>query len=91
MNASVVLEIAQSAILTAMLCALPLMGAALVSGLIVSVGMAATQINEATLTFVPKIVAVFGILLLTGMWILDQLVTFTTHLYERIPELVGPH
>ncbi len=90
MSVAVILEIARSAVLTAMMCALPLMAAAMVSGLIVSIVQAATQINEATLSFVPKIIAVFGVLLVAGVWILDTLVSFTVHLFERIPDLVGP-
>ena len=89
MDSAIVMEIARESVLTTLLCAAPLMLAALVTGLAVSVVQAATQINEASLSFVPKIVAVFGVLLMSGAWILDQLVHFTTFLFERIPLLVG--
>ena len=89
MDTTIVMEVAREAVITTLLCALPLMLAALLTGLAVSILQAATQINEATLSFVPKIVAVFLTLLLAGVWIIDQLVTFTTFLFERIPFIVG--
>lgn len=89
MDSAIVMEIAREAVLTTLLCAAPLMLAALVTGLAISVLQAATQVNEATLSFVPKILAVFATLLICGAWILDQLVLFTTFLFERIPLLVG--
>ncbi len=89
MDSAIVMEIAREAVMTTLLCAAPLMLAALVTGLAISVLQAATQVNEATLSFVPKILAVFATLLICGAWILDQLVLFTTYLFERIPLLVG--
>jgi flagellar biosynthesis protein FliQ len=89
MDSAIVMEIAREAVMTTLLCAAPLMLAALVTGLAISVLQAATQVNEATLSFVPKILAVFATLLICGAWILDQLVIFTTYLFERIPLLVG--
>ncbi len=89
MDVVAVMEIAREAVLTTLMCAAPAMAAALVTGLGVSIMQAATQINEATLSFVPKIVAMFVVLLLAGVWMLEQLVIFTTRLFERIPLLVG--
>ena len=90
MDVASVMGIAQEAIIVTLSCAMPMLLAALAAGLFVSVGMAATQINEATLSFVPKIVAVFVVMLFGGVWIMDQLVTFTVRLFDRIPLLVGP-
>jgi len=90
MEVAAIMEIASEAVYTAFMCALPLMLAALVTGLAVAVFQAATQINESTLSFVPKLVAMFVVMLLCGVWILEQLTVFTTRLFDRIPMLVGP-
>ncbi len=89
MTPTIVLEIAREAVTVTLTCALPLMLAALVTGLTVSVFQAASQINEATLSFVPKIIAVFAIMILAGAWILEELLGFTVVLIERIPSLIS--
>jgi flagellar biosynthesis protein FliQ len=61
----------------------------LVVGLIISVFQATTQIQEQTLTFAPKLIAVFGVLALAGTWIGGQLLRFTFHLFDRFPEMLG--
>ena len=66
----------------------PLLIAALVVGLIVSIFQAATSINEATLQFVPKLVAVFLVLILFGPWMLQYMVDFIQRLYGSIPQIV---
>lgn len=58
--------------------------AAMVIGLLISIFQAATQINEQTMTFIPKIVAVFVTLLIFGPWIIELLVTFTTGILAQI-------
>jgi flagellar biosynthetic protein FliQ len=68
---------------------MPLLLAGLVVGLIVSVFQAVTQIQEQTLAFIPKIVAIAAVLVILGPWMLGQIVTYTTDLYESIPGLVG--
>ena len=68
--------------------AAPMMGAALVVGLLVSVFQALTQINEQTLTFVPKILAVFAALLVAGPWLLNSLVGYTSGLFAMLPSMV---
>jgi len=73
---------------TAMLAAPPLL-AALVVGLVVSLFQAATQINEATLSFIPKLIALALVMLVTGHWMLSQLIDYTRRLYESIPTLIG--
>jgi flagellar biosynthetic protein FliQ len=72
---------------TAMLSA-PLLGAALVTGLAVSIFQAVTQINEATLTFIPKMIIIGIVLILAGPWMIDVLSVFTTSLFENLATYV---
>ena len=69
--------------------ALPLLLSGLVVGLVVSVFQAVTQIQEQTLAFIPKILALAGVLIVGGPWMLNQLLSYTTDLWSRIPTLVG--
>jgi len=62
---------------------------ALIVGLMVSVFQAATQVNEMTLTFVPKLFVIFGLLVVLGPWILFQITNFTRNLILEIPSLIG--
>lgn len=78
------IEIARQAIQTALMLSLPLLMAGMVVGLIISVFQAATQIQEQTLTFVPKIVTVFVVLLFLAPWMINVIISFTTSLIERI-------
>lgn len=88
MTDSGVLELAQRAVaLTLMICA-PTLGVGLVVGLLISVFQAATQIQEMTLSFVPKIVAVTVALILCGPWMIRSLVTFTSNIFMSLPSLV---
>jgi flagellar biosynthetic protein FliQ len=68
----------------------PFLIAGLVVGLLVSIFQAATQIQEVTLTFVPKMIAVAAVIVIAGPWMLDQLVLYTAELYRTIPTLAGP-
>lgn len=90
MNQDVVVKLAMDALLLGMKVALPLLLAGLVVGLVVSVFQAVTQIQEMTLAFIPKILAVAVVLVVAGPWMLNQLVTYTAELYGSIPELTGP-
>lgn len=67
----------------------PLFLAALVTGLIISIFQAATQINEMTLSFVPKLVAIFVTLVLAGPWMITLLTDFIRRLFESIPAMIG--
>ena len=67
----------------------PIVLAAMIIGVVIAVFQAATQINEMTLTFIPKIVAVAVILLLLGSWMGTKLMSFATELFTAIPNLVG--
>ncbi|MCL2523669.1 MAG: flagellar biosynthesis protein FliQ [Betaproteobacteria bacterium] len=89
MTPAIVMEIGRQAILTVLTVAAPILLTALAVGLIVSIFQAATQINEATLQFVPKFTAMFVILLLIGPWILQYLIDFIQRLLGSIPQLIG--
>ena len=73
-----------------LLISLPLLGVSLAVGLIVSILQAATQIQEATLTFVPKVVCIFIALLLAFPWMLDKMVTFTSNIFLNMGQWVHP-
>ncbi|WP_028585487.1 flagellar biosynthesis protein FliQ [Desulfogranum mediterraneum] len=73
-----VIHIGRKAVETILLAAAPMLIIAMVVGLVISIFQAATQINEQTMTFIPKIVAVFIALLIFGPWIMNLLITFTT-------------
>jgi flagellar biosynthesis protein FliQ len=70
--------------------AMPMLLAGLVVGLIVSVFQAVTQIQEMTLSFIPKILAMIAVMVVLGPWMLGELQGYTTELYGSIPELAGP-
>lgn len=84
-----VLNLVREALQTAFLVSGPLLAAALVTGLVVGVFQAATQVNEATLSFIPKLAALFVTLLVAGPWMLAVLVDFTRRLLTELPHLVG--
>lgn len=89
MTPTTVIDIGRQAIEITLLVSAPLFIAALATGLIVSIFQAATQINEATLSFVPKVIAVFVTLILAGPWMLTLLTDFVQRLYGAIPSLIG--
>jgi flagellar biosynthetic protein FliQ len=83
------MEIGRHAVEVTLLIAAPLFLAALVVGLLVSIFQAATSINEATLSFVPKVVVVFIVLLLAGPWMITVMTDYMRRLFEAIPGLIG--
>lgn len=89
MTPTTVIDIARQAIEITLLVSAPLFIAALATGLIVSIFQAATQINEATLSFVPKLIAVFVTLILAGPWMITVLIDYVQRLYGSIPGLIG--
>ena len=89
MTPGVVMEIGRQAIEVTLLLAAPPLVAALLVGLLVSVFQAATQLNEATLQFVPKLVVMFIVLLLFGPCMLQYLMDYIQRLFESIPQLIG--
>jgi len=82
-----VMQIGQEAIKTILYVAGPMLGLSLVVGLLVSAFQAMTQINEMTLTFLPKIVTMFIVLLVMFPWMLQILVGFMTNVWGMIPEM----
>jgi len=85
MNAQTVLTMGQEALLMLLMVAAPVLGAALGVGLLVSLFQAVTQINEATLAFVPKLLAVVAVLAIAGPWMLTMLVEYIRRTIEAIP------
>jgi flagellar biosynthesis protein FliQ len=88
MDADYFLSIAQQALWTLALASAPLLIPALAAGLVLGMVQAATSINEATLSFVPKLIVVAAALALFGGAIMMLLVDFTRDMFERIPDLV---
>lgn len=80
-----IIQAAREGLLLVLMTSAPPLLASMLVGLIVSILQATTQIQEQTLTFVPKLVAVFLSLAIAGPWIGEQLVRFTRHLYEGFP------
>jgi flagellar biosynthetic protein FliQ len=89
MTSQTVLTIAQEALQVTVLVSAPLLLTALIVGLLVSVFQAATQINEMTLSFIPKLLSIFAALIVAGPWILTMLVDYMQRLYSSIPQTVG--
>jgi flagellar biosynthesis protein FliQ len=85
MTPEMVTEVGRQAIETTLIVAAPVLGLSLIVGLLVSAVQAMTQLNEATLTFVPKVVAVFVAILFFLPWMLGMLTSFMTQLYMNIP------
>jgi flagellar biosynthesis protein FliQ len=88
MTEELVLKLGQDAITTTALLAAPLLISALVVGLVVSIFQAITQINEATLTFIPKMIVIFLVIILAGPWMLDVMSHYTIELFENIATMV---
>ena len=89
MTPDTVVAIVRQALEVAMLTAGPMLLASLVTGLLISIFQAATQINEMTLTFIPKLVVMFLVLVVLGPWMLSMIVDYVVRLYGNIPTLVG--
>jgi len=88
MDSDQVVYVAARALEITLMVSAPMLGAALVFGLVIAIFQAVTQIQEMTLTFIPKIVAVFVAAMLFASWILHTLISFTTDLYQSIPAMV---
>jgi flagellar biosynthetic protein FliQ len=88
MTPEFVVGCARQAIELTLLIALPLLGIGMIVGIIVSVIQAATQIQEMTLTMVPKIVAIFLALLIAFPWIMDKMMTYTRNLFLNLPNYI---
>lgn len=84
MDEAIIVEIAQQAMLTTLLLAMPMLGFGLLVGLAVSVFQATTQIQEQTLAMIPKIIAVLGSIAIFGPWLLSTIMDFTLTLYDNM-------
>ncbi len=89
MNQDTVVNLASQAMSLALKVAGPLLLVGLVVGLLVSVFQAVTQIQEQSLTLIPKIVGIAAVVIILGPWMLGQLVAYTSNLFISIPSLVG--
>ena len=89
MTPEMVINLIQQALEVAILLSAPMLLTALVTGLIVSVFQAATQINEMTLSFIPKLLAVFLVIVLAGPWMMSMMVDFTRRLITGLPGFIG--
>ena len=89
MTPTTVIEIGRQAVEVTILVSLPLFAAALITGLLISIFQAATQINEATLSFVPKLIIVFITMVVAGPWMLTTLIDYMQRLYGSIPGMIG--
>jgi flagellar biosynthesis protein FliQ len=87
MNPEFAVELLKTVIFEAILLAAPFLGIALLAGLVISLFQAVTSINEQTLSFVPKALCVLGVLLLLLPWLIRQLVSFTSGIIEKIPQM----
>jgi flagellar biosynthetic protein FliQ len=91
MTDDVVVQLGQDALKTLAMVAAPMLLSTLIIGLIISIFQALTQINENTLTFVPKMIVIGIVLIIAGPWMLDTLSSYTVHLFENISTIVrGP-
>ncbi len=88
MSGDLALQVGREALFMVMLVASPMLGLGLLVGLLVSIFQATTQIQEQTLTFIPKIIAVFGALVVFGPWMLNLLVDYTRNIFINLPYMI---
>jgi flagellar biosynthesis protein FliQ len=88
MNELAALEIGRNAVTMSLMLAAPMLVVAMVVGLVIGVVQALTQINEITLSFVPKILAVFGVLAIAGPWLMSTMLGYTVDLFSSLPAMV---
>ena len=89
MDQDVVVSLATQAMSLALKLSLPLLGVGLLVGVVISIIQAVTQIQEQTLSFIPKVLAMAVVLLVGGPWMLNQLLSYTADLWSSIPDMVG--
>ncbi|MDY7548027.1 flagellar biosynthesis protein FliQ [Glaciimonas sp. CA11.2] len=89
MTPETVMALGYQAMKITLLLGAPLLLVALITGLIISLFQAATQINEMTLSFIPKLLAVFATLVIAGPWMLNIILDYMRQLFSGIPQLVG--
>ena len=89
MNDASIMEIAHSAIIMGIKLAAPILIVTMGIGLLVSIFQAATQVQEVTLTFVPKLIGVAIVIVVGGNWMLSEMITYTHQLFAMIPDLIS--
>ena len=89
MDQDVVVSLATQAMSLALKVSLPLLLVGLVVGVVISIFQAVTSIQEQTLSFIPKVLAMAAVLVIGGPWMLNQLLAYTAELWTSIPEMVG--
>lgn len=89
MNPETVMTIGRNAMEVTLMVAAPMLLVALIIGLVVSIFQAATQINEATLSFIPKLVGIFVALIVAGPWMLSVMLDYMRQVFSGIPGLIG--
>ena len=89
MDTDVVVSLATQAMALALKLSLPLLLVGLVVGVVISIIQAVTQIQEQTLSFIPKVLAMAAVLVIGGPWMLNQLLAYTAELWSSIPNMVG--
>ncbi|MGM0471492.1 MAG: flagellar biosynthesis protein FliQ [Bacillota bacterium] len=89
MTEQLAIEIGRKALINVLMVTAPMLGLGLAAGLVISILQATTQIQEQTLVFIPKIVAVIAAIMLFGPWMLNTLLDFVHNLFINIPNYVG--
>ena len=89
MTPETVMSLGYEAMKVSLLLGAPLLLVALITGLLISLFQAATQINEMTLSFIPKLLAVFATLVIAGPWMLSLILDYMRNLFASIPQLIG--
>lgn len=84
MTQELIIGLGQQAVLMMVMLAGPLLAVSLVVGLVVSIFQAVTQVNEMTLTFVPKVIAIFAVLIALGPWMLQMLLAYTANTFAQM-------
>ena len=89
MNDAAVMDIAMQAMIITLKLAAPILAVSLAIGVAISLLQSVTQVQEFTLTFVPKLAGIALVIVVTGSWMLHELVSFTQDLFARVPSLIG--
>ena len=89
MNDAAVMDIAMQAMIITLKLAAPILAVSLAIGVAISLLQSVTQVQEFTLTFVPKLAGIALVIVVTGSWMLHELISFTQDLFARIPTLIG--
>jgi flagellar biosynthetic protein FliQ len=89
MTPETVITIGEQAVEMTLMLSAPMLLTALVIGLVVSIFQAATQINEMTLSFIPKMIGIFVVLIIAGPWMVNTMVDYMQRLFSAIPSMIG--